>query len=289
MKIYFLLAFTRGTPEANPVLVEAIELLKRRGIQVELGIGSEVVLDPSSLKATYDLYVLKSHTSLWLSVAGVLHSQNARLLNPYLSCVATQNKIVSARRLRAARIPAPHTWVTGDLNLLRTVVEERPLFIKPYIGGRGVGAQLIQNARELAELPLPEQPMLIQEYIPGAELKVYVIGEEVFAMRKLSTATSTTRLLCPVSPELRAIALRCGQIFGLGLYGLDVIESPERPVVIDLNYFPSYKGVPNAADHLADYIEGYATGKLPELVPGKADNVAAAPTDSASVWAMRWP
>lgn len=289
MKIYFLLAFTRGTPEANPVLVETIDLLKQRDVQVELGIGSEVVLDPSSLTSTYDLYVLKSHTSLWLSIAGVLHSQNARLLNPYLSCVATQNKIVSARRLRAARVPAPHAWVTGDLNLLRTEVEERPLFIKPYIGGRGVGAHLVRSASELADLPLPEQPMLVQEYVPGAELKVYVIGDDVFAIRKLSTATGATRILCPVDDRLRAIALRCGQVFGLGLYGLDVIESPQGPVVIDLNYFPSYKGVPNGAGLLADYVEAYATGKHPELVPARADNLPTAAADSASVWTMRWP
>jgi ribosomal protein S6--L-glutamate ligase len=53
---------------------------------------------------------------------------------------------------------------------------------------------------------------------------------------------------------VQEIALRCGRIFGLGLYGLDVIEGPTGPVVIDLNYFPSYKGMPDAAALLARYI-----------------------------------
>ncbi|TMB03538.1 MAG: hypothetical protein E6J70_05130, partial [Deltaproteobacteria bacterium] len=53
-------------------------------------------------------------------------------------------------------------------------------------------------------------------------------------------------------------ALRCGRLFGLGLYGLDVIESAEGPLVVDMNYFPSYRDVPNAAALLDDFIEDYA-------------------------------
>lgn len=289
MKLYFMLAFTRGTSEANPILVETLSLLEKRGIEVEIGIGNEVVLDPSSLTARADLYVLKSHTALWQSIAGILHSQNARLLNPYFGCAAVNNKIVAERRLRAARIPTPHAWVTGDLSLLRSVVEQRPLFIKPYIGGRGAGVRLVRTVEELAALPLPDQPMLVQEYVPGDELKVYVIGRDVFAIRKTATPQGTLRDVCEVSPEVRAIALACGQIFALGIYGLDVLEGPSGPVVIDLNYFPSYKGVPGASGLLADYIEAYAFGEYPELAPVTPDGAAGLIADQASVWSMRWP
>ncbi len=71
----------------------------------------------------------------------------------------------------------------------------------------------------------------------------------------------------PVTDEIRDIAIRCGEALGLGLYGMDVIESPDGPVVVDVNYFPGYKGVPGAAAHIADYIEGYAEGHV-QLVPG---------------------
>ena len=71
---------------------------------------------------------------------------------------------------------------------------------------------------------------------------------------------------CPVSEEVREIALRCGRVFGLGLFGLDLIEGPDGPVVVDVNYFPGYKGVPEAAPLIADYITDYARGKR-ALVP----------------------
>lgn len=291
MKIYFMLAFTRsGASEANPTLVETFDILRGRGVELEIGVANELVLDPTSMRAEHDLYVLKSHTQLWMSIAGILHGANARMLNPYLSCVAVHNKIVVERRLRAARIPIPHAWVTGNLTLLRSVVEERPLFIKPYVGGRGAGVRLVRTPDELDALGIPEQPMLVQEYVPGDELKVYVIGHEVFAIRKTPTDGATERALLPVDDAVERIALRCGRVFALGLYGLDVLLGPDGPVVIDLNYFPSYKGVPYAAERLAEYIHAYAAGDIAELAPSKSDSAASALAEAAaSVWAMRWP
>ena len=264
MKIYFMLAFTRTTLNPNPVLVELFERLQQRHCEVELGVANELVMDPAQFTARHDLYVLKSHTALWLSLAGILHSQGARILNPYQSCLAAHDKIIAERRLEAAAIPTPASWVTGDLSLLRSLAEERPLIVKPYIGGRGVGVVRVQDSQALAALEPPQQPVLIQEYIPGDELKVSVIGDSVAGVRKVETPSGSVRVACPVSEEVRAIAIRCGQVFGLKLYGLDVIEGPGGPVVIDLNYFPSYKGVPHAAALLADYIIAYAASQTPD-------------------------
>ncbi|HZC04543.1 MAG TPA: ATP-grasp domain-containing protein [Ktedonobacterales bacterium] len=254
MKIYFMLAFTRETLNPNPVLVELFETLRRQGHEVELGVANELVMDPGQFTAQHDLYILKSHTALWLSLAGILHSQGARILNPYSACLAAHDKIVAERLLEAAGIPTPHSWVTGDLGLLRPLCEERALVVKPYIGGRGRGVVIAHNPYELAAIPTPDQPLLAQEYIPGDEIKVAVIGQTVAAIRKIETPAGSIRVPCEVSSEVREIALKCGRVFGLGMYGLDVILGADGPVVIDLNYFPSYKGVPNAAALLARYI-----------------------------------
>jgi len=214
------------------------------------------------LTVAHDLYLLKSDTELSLSMAGVLHAQGARLLNPYPACLAVRDKIVASWHLCAAGIPAPRTWITNDLSLLRPFAETQPLIIKPYRGFHGAGIRIVRSRDELAALPTPESPALVQEYIEGSghDVKVYVIGEEVFATRKPFSPDSFTRPGQPsaVSDRVRDIALRCGPLFGLGLYGLDVIESPRGPVVVDVNYFPGYKGIPEAPRLLADYIESYA-------------------------------
>lgn len=263
MKLYFLLV-RRVPPVESPVLVEVFKALRRRHFEVEAGIVEEMVGSPDRLAPRHDLYVLKSHTQLSLSIAGILDAQGARILNPYPSCAAAQNKIITSRRLAVAGIPAPRCWVTGDLSLLRSIAETTALIIKPYLGHRGAGIHLVRNSDEL-DAVVPEGPVLVQEYIRGSgeDLKVYVVGDQVFAVRKAFSAASFTQpgRACPVDPVVRAIALRCGKAFGLGLYGLDIIEGPNGPVVVDLNFFPGYKGVPNVAPLIAEYIEAYAHGR----------------------------
>lgn len=284
MRIHFLLV-RRVPPVPSPVLVEVFRLLERRGFRVTGSIPEETLVRPEELAVEHDLYVLKSHTELALSLAGVLATQDAFLVNPYASCITTQDKIVAARRLRAAGVPAPRSWVTGDLRLLREAAQETPLILKPCRGHRGAGISVVRDARELEAVPEPQTPLLVQELVEGdgEDVKVYVVGEEVFAVRKRFSETSFTQPGRParVSRELRAIALACGRVLGLGLYGLDVLETADGPVVVDVNYFPGYKGVPDVAPRIADYIEHYARGRIELELPAIGDAGQAALAASA--------
>jgi ribosomal protein S6--L-glutamate ligase len=257
----------RVPPVPSPVLLEAYEILQKRGYDVEDGIAEELPQRPDLLEPEHDLYILKSHTELSLSLAGVLHAQGANLLNPYVNCATTQNKFIAARILRAAGVPVPDTWALTDTRELTEEVARRPLLVKPYMGHRGAGITIVRDAEELADAA--EQavvPMLVQDFVPGPgeDLKVYVVGDQVHAVSKPFSETSFTvpGRPVPVEPAVREAALRTGAALGLGLYGLDVIESPDGPVVVDVNYFPGYKGVPDAAAMIADYIDAYAQGEV---------------------------
>lgn len=262
MRIHFLVA--RRVPAVpSPVLVEAYDVLRSRGYEVDDAIPEEQAARADVLDPQHDLYVLKSHTQLALSIAGVLDARDARMLNPYAACVTTQNKIVVSRLLGAAGVPSPRTWVTGDGTTLAPLVERGALIVKPHQGHRGAGVSVVHDARSLAAaVAAAGGPVVVQEHIPGPgeDLKVYVVGEQVFAVRKPFSADSFTLPGRPVAvdPEVRDIALSCGRTLGLGLYGLDVIESPDGPVVVDVNYFPGYKGVPGAGALIADYIDDHA-------------------------------
>jgi glutathione synthase/RimK-type ligase-like ATP-grasp enzyme len=233
-----------------------------------------MLFSPDRVTIAHDLYVLKV-SELTMSLAGVLHAGGARLLNPYLSCVATQNKIVASRMLSAAGVSTPDCWVTADLGRLPSVARERPLVIKPYLGRRGIGVRVIPSPRELRKFPVPERPVLVQEYVEGTghDLKLYVVMDEVFATRRptLGDAVRPVGEPCPVSPELADLALLCGRALGLGLYGVDVIESPTGPQVVDVNAFPSYRDIQGVAPLVASYIEAYAAGQTrlepPALAP----------------------
>jgi len=270
MKLFFMLV-RRVPPVASPVLEEVFDILTRRGFQVGSGISEEMLIRPELLSAEHDLYILKSHTELSKSLAGIVYLRGGRLLNPYFSCVFTQDKIMAMHIFRDAQIPVPRSWVTGDLAMLKPVAREIPLLIKPYQGHRGAGLRVIRNPDELDAVPPQETPVLIQEYIRGSgeDFKIYVVGDRVFGTRKPFSADSFTKAgrPCDLSKEIKDIALKCGEAFGLGLYGIDVLESPQGPVVVDLNYFPGYKGIPGIAPLIAEYIEQYALGRRALKVP----------------------
>lgn len=276
MKLFFMVV-RRVPPVPSPVLVEAYDILKRRGYEVDEGIAEEMLTRPDLLAVSHDLYILKSHTELSLSLAGTLYSQGARLLNPFPSCHLTQNKIVVSRLMQMADVPAPRSWVTGDLSLLRSLAEETTLIIKPHLGHRGAGIHFVRNPNDLAKIPQPESPIIIQEFIEGTgeDLKIYVVGEEVFGVKKPFSESSFTvpGRPVPISDEVRQLSLRVGKICGLGLYGLDIIESPRGPYVVDVNFFPGYKGVPDVAPLIADYIDGYAQGRFGLNPAGRAESV----------------
>src|SRR5436305_3022492 len=50
------------------------------------------------------------------------------------------------------------------------------------------------------------------------------------------------------------LARRVGQVFGLDRYGVDILETPEGLMLVDINDFPSFYGVPRKVSCIAEYI-----------------------------------
>jgi ribosomal protein S6--L-glutamate ligase len=246
----------------TPLLESVFARLELRGIAVDWLVPEEQLTRADALEPDYDLYLLKSQSGLALSLAAILHGKGARLLNRYPACAAVRDKVVAAGRLRAAGIPAPRTWVTQDLGLLESLLEEGPLVVKPQNGLHGAGVHLLRRPADLAALPPPDGPQLVQDLVEGSgsDLKLYVVGARVLGVRKRFSRDSYSEPgePCEVPEAARDVALRCGRAFGLHLYGLDVIESASGPVVVDVNYFPGYRGIPRADALLADYVERLA-------------------------------
>jgi ribosomal protein S6--L-glutamate ligase len=281
MRMLFLTA-TRVPDVPSPLLTDVADRLRRRGHDIAQVTVERTVVDVAGLVPDRDLYLLKSHTELGLSIAAALDEQGARLLNPVASCAATQDKLRCHRRLSAAGVPVPHTVVTGDYACARSALSAlepgAPAVLKPLRGHRGVDVEVIRDGEQLRGRPAPASPLLVQQLVtgPGEDLKVYVVGQRVWAVRKPFSTLSFTRPGHPVqvSRVVEDIALRAGAALGLGLYGLDMIESPHGPVVVDLNYFPGYKGCAGVAGPMAAYIDAFARGHVTLALPALRDRVA---------------
>jgi ribosomal protein S6--L-glutamate ligase len=169
-----------------------------------------------------------------------------------------RDKITSTRALQAAGVPVPHTFVAAHAKQFAPLLDE-PLVVKPYRGSQGRGVRVVWDAEELEDVGAEGGPVFAQRYHKpeGEDRKIYCIGGQLFGvLRTWPAHTYEEKLGRPftITPELRDIALRCGQAFGVDLFGLDIIISEGRPYVVDIQAFPGFKGVPDAALHLADYI-----------------------------------
>lgn len=257
MRIDFLL--TRRVPDRpSPVLLEVFDLLRTAGHVVDGWIPEDRQLPATTVPRTADLYVLKSHTEHALSYAAALVDAGATLLNDYHSCLIAQDKVTAARRMRSLGVPTPDTWLASDPAGAAVLLEDGPLIVKPNRGHRGADVLLAREPSDLATYAGGGQPLIVQRYVPGPgeDLKVYVAGEHVWAVRKPFDTMSFTRPGRPVevSAEVRRIAQQVRHGFGLELFGIDIIESVHGPRVVDVNYFPGYKGCPDPAPAIADTI-----------------------------------
>lgn len=237
--------------------------LEARGIKVSL-------IDPESAcyetgrhdwLAGLDLVIARGRSWGVLCLLSWIEGQGVPAINSRASIAAVHNKADMAVALASAGIPAPRTLLGSVAHIAAaTSASDYPLILKPVFGDNCKGLKIAATREELLSLEWPEPFALAQSFITGSEydLKLYCIGDEVWAVHKPSLLYSTAMekrnpLLLPVTPALRALARRCGKVFGLEIFGVDCINTPDGPVVIEVNEFPNYSAVPGADDQLAEY------------------------------------
>jgi ribosomal protein S6--L-glutamate ligase len=255
---------TKREKEDKPgsVMQETIGLLRARGVEVEMIYPEDGYIDIAQVEAGCDLYLLKSATEAALSLAGILQTAGARILNPYQTVVAMRDKIIATKILQVAGVPLPETYIATNWRQLLSLLNEGPLIIKPYwAASQGRGVQLVRNGEEMREVEPDHGLIFAQRYHApdGLDHKIYVIGDQVFGVRRVWPPQSLADKIgepFDVPTEMREVALQCGRAFGVGLYGVDLITSGGRPYVVDINTFPGFKGVPDAAALLAGYVLG---------------------------------
>jgi ribosomal protein S6--L-glutamate ligase len=276
MRICFLMEPPRSQ---TSVTYDVLTGLKSRGAEVEVVTERSGLIDLENFKFDYDAYLFKSHSPLAESLAAAAHYRGAKLLNEYPATMKVRDKVLTCTMLLQAGIPTPRTFVTDTLETLRPIAREMPIVVKPYRGRRGMGIEVCLNEAEFNALiegragegaaadddggedgtALGERLIFAQEYEEHEpfDYKAYAIGDYVHAIKRIFPAkTKEEKLGTPVGadPELEDLVKRCGKIFGLELYGVDLVKTPKGYSVIEVNCFPGYKGVPEGGERIARFI-----------------------------------
>ena len=258
---------------ASALTLRVVARLRKHGAQVDLTHPESGVVDIAAICPAYDLYVLKDKTPLILSLAATLALSGARLINSLRSSVIARDKIATTALLAAAGLPVPASWTTGKAKLLASILSDGPIWLKPQSGSRGIGVRRLVRSMELDALDATDRyglplPLFAQEEVPsdGRDFKVYVVGDQVWGLRRDFPAVTLEQKLgkvVDVPSSLKNVALACGRALGLELFGVDFLVDGGKFFVVDVNAFPGYKGINDAPASIADYLYGKALATGP--------------------------
>jgi ribosomal protein S6--L-glutamate ligase len=266
-----LLAERRYLTQAQPAGLCAV--LCRRGYRVariDLEATTHAVDDLRWLDGL-DLVVARGRSCALLCLLAAAEARRRPTLNRRTAIATVHNKVEMAVTLAAGHIPTPPTFFGPPAYLAAQIPAARyPLILKPIFGDNAEGLRIIATPEEMAALAArngtrlhPEPVALAQSYLPndGYDLKLYGIGDEIWAVRKPSPLNqdgahngAKAAEPVPLTPALQALGRRCGELFGLELFGVDCLQTTNGIVVIEVNDFPNYTGVPDGDERLAAYV-----------------------------------
>jgi ribosomal protein S6--L-glutamate ligase len=249
--------------ETMPIAI--VDQLRQWGHSIDiLEPGATIVRLEDLAKQQYDAYVLKTVSDgPGLSILEAAEAIGIPTINHSRSIRLVRDKAVAAAYAQACGLPVPRTYFAAYRHLLDQVpLEDYPLVIKPSNGSSGRDIHLVNNRFEMQNLTLPLQRsgfLLAQQYVEntGFDIKLYVTGKEVYPVAKsspLHPEIDVDKHLIPITLELRNLALRVGAVFGLEIYGLDVVETAHGLSIVDINDFPSFGLVPRAITRIANHI-----------------------------------
>ena len=252
----------------NPVLTAVVEVLARR--------HEVAVHDARTLPAGYgrgegqaeppDVVLLKSRSPQARHVARTAELAGGLVVNPPAATTAALDRAVTAQALDGAGVPAPRSWSVPALRDLATAGTALPwpLVVKSRISSRGDLVRLVSGPGEVVDL-LPEwgdEPVVAQEFAvtDGFDVKVWVIGDDLSAARRRSALEATDKSsdepldAAGLPEDWTRVARAAGAALGLQLYGVDLLITAGRPVVVDVNPFPGFRGAREPADSLLRFL-----------------------------------
>jgi ribosomal protein S6--L-glutamate ligase len=174
----------------------------------------------------------------------------------------SKDKMACLQALCAAGVPVPPTALARQSPDEEWAVEEvggPPVVLKFLTGTHGVGVFLAESAESaksiLDAMWSLEKNLIVQRYIHiarGRDLRLFVVGDEVVAaIRRVAREGGFRSNLhhggrpeaLDPSPELVQLALRSSTALGLDIAGVDIIESEDGPLVLEVNSSPGLEGI----------------------------------------------
>lgn len=196
-----------------------------------------------------------------------------KIYNPPSAIEKASDKFYASALLEEAGLPTSRCFATEDeFEALKMFKEMGDVVVKPLFGSQGKGMTRVTDietaSRVFNNLAFSNLVIYIQEFVPhgNRDIRAFIIGEEVVAaMYRISDSWKTNvfqgakPVACKLEPELEEMSIKAAKVIGCEYAGVDILEGPNGPQIIEVNTSPTWKGLYQAtkvpiADLLWDYI-----------------------------------
>jgi len=288
-----------------------VEECKKRGIEVE-------VVDPmkfslfvanGDINITYrgepfafDAIIPRighSITKHGVAVLRHLEQLDVWTANTGQGILQSRDKLHASQILARYNIPVPRTTYVRDTLDIQAAIDSvggLPVVIKVTSGTQGQGVFLrhtLHEAKNLVQgLLMTGRSILIQEYIAeshGTDIRALVVGDKVVAsMRRKARGRefrsnyhlNGTVEKVDLPDDIAEVACRAARVLGLHIAGVDLLESDQGPLVLEVNSSPGLEGIEkasgvNVAGEIIDHVTSEASfskvdlDQLMRTVPGQ--------------------
>src|SRR5947209_14478231 len=229
-----------------------------------------------------------SITFFGLAVVRQFEMMGVYCLNESQAIARPRDKLRALQLLSRHDIGLPPTVFTRQAEHVPDCIEKLegpPVVVKLLQGTQGIGVVLAESTMAASSVIEAfhglEQNILIQKFIReanGADIRALVVGRKVVAaMRRQAVAgefrsnihRGGTAKKVQLTPEYRRTALAAARVLGLTVAGVDLIESDEGPMVMEVNSSPGLEGIRKATgiDVATAIIEHIETAVTPQPDP----------------------
>lgn len=207
-------------------------------------------------------------------------------VNESVAISRSRDKLRSLQLLSRKGIGLPRTGFASKPDNIKDLIKNvggAPLVVKLLEGTQGIGVVLADTAKAAESIIEAfmglKANILVQEYVKeagGADIRCLVVGGKVVAAMKRQGAEGEFRsnlhrggsaTIVKLSKAERETAVNAAKVMGLNVCGVDLLQSQNGPMVMEVNSSPGLEGIESAtkkdvAGMIIDFIEKSPKNKL---------------------------
>jgi ribosomal protein S6--L-glutamate ligase len=258
-------AIVLDTLRCNLILERGVPRMLYRGVEVR-GVHAVVPRIGASI------------TGYGCAVVSHLELMDVPVVNPAGPIAVSRDKLRALQTLSRFGLDIPRTVMAHDRSDVAKLVDEvggLPAIIKLLRGTQGVGVMIASTRVEVQSMLDTfwdlGQEIVLQEFIresKGRDVRALVVGDRVVgAMRRkakrgefrsnLHRGGEGTPIVLP--RRYAEAAVKAAQVIGLGICGVDMLESDRGPKIMEVNSSPGFEGLEKATgEDIAGRMIAYA-------------------------------